>query len=233
MRRVTMLAASVVAVAAMSAATAGAALANTQPFYKVSGTAIKSGETKNFTAKGGESELYGKLGGIQVTIACKTVTGSGTIGFEGSSTGTLDYDTCEIKEPTALKADCGVDNIVFTFDDQLNYEVGTETFVDVFSPLSGKPFAEVTITNVKKCSLPEVTPIKGSIVAAISPQNESTKVGTVDAKASSATTQEFKEYENAKGEKVDDVLEFGEESSALNFSAEVTLEGEPEWEVTA
>jgi hypothetical protein len=140
---------------AFSAVAATAAQAHE---YKVEGSPL-AGE-KPFTVNStGTFVLKGKPLGVNTTITCTAVKGSGTLKAAGASNAALEFSSCTV---TQVK-NCGVSEpIPVTVGDQL---IGLGE--DEFKPESGTTFTEVTLTGTS-CSVKGTYKVEGSQVCEIS-----------------------------------------------------------------
>jgi hypothetical protein len=155
----TMLAA-IVAVMALSAIAASAASAHE---FRVAGSPLT--ETKKATGTGGTAELVWTYAGAKVHVECKSTTLADELAREGTSAGSIAFESCKIAASSA----CKVANFQYKFAGALAGSMGALT--DEFLPAvkGSKSLFTLVITNAEghTCSLKGEYPVVGKYVCAL------------------------------------------------------------------
>lgn len=239
----------VVAALAVSGLSTVAAQATEGPFYKVAGTRLLSGASKNIVnAKATKNfVLKGKLGGFTVTITCKalTVSGGKIIGSTGANSasgeGTFEYKECT---QTGNGSPCSVVEPIKTTltASELGYATSARSgkiLVLFLAPLNSKNEREfVNIKFTGTGCITKEAKVTGSVIGEAWSGGKAIEVGKEPAEAKlgelNFPATQIKEMWVEKAgtvEKMTAGLVFGFEPATLEGTSSFELEGSPLWGV--
>jgi hypothetical protein len=169
-----------IAVLALSAAVASAAQATEGPFYKVAGSRLAAGESKEFSGRptAGEVIKMTFFSGSQ-TIECsgyKVAPGAKLLGSTGANAGgaseTMEFSGCNV---SVNGEGCQLENGKFKtvpLTGTLAYSTATRTgaVVEDLAPASGEVFATLKFNN--RCTIGPSIQVEGAAVSEAWPANE-------------------------------------------------------------
>ena len=203
--------------------------------WRVKGSALGSGATKEFTAKAAPAGahktfvLKGKVAGEAVTLESSKLKASSGATINGGKPGT-DKETLKLEEVTVSKpAKCSVSGgsittkplvseIVEGVEEVSKVKTGTEETNILFSPSAGSTFAELEFTGSECVLKGDKATLEGSTVAEVQPQKEEVETERlVFGKAAK------KPYRNSAGSFGSAELKLEAKSATLEGEAEITL----------
>jgi hypothetical protein len=185
--------------------------------WKVNGSKLEAGKTKEFTAKRAKNYiLNGTASSVPVEIECETQTSEGgliTGGFPGTDQATLNLSKCKVLKP----AKCTVtEPIPVAAATELVENTAKTKILDLFKPKNGVTFSTVVIKGASCEAGKELTAeLKGTILAEVSPEKSEVVTGKLK-----FTVTAPKEYVNSKSETKATGLTFaGNEASLVGESS--------------
>jgi hypothetical protein len=210
MRRMRLVGLALVAVFALTAVASSAAFAGEGPIWKVAGSKLESGITKNITAakKAGSAEFKFKAGTL-ITINCTGASSTGTIigGEPGTDTANIKFtgctveghSECTVKSPKEGTEEVPVGEIRVKAKTELVYLSSTSAtnekvdasgvgshLGDLFSPASGSTFVELVVGGNNCPSLTKGTnKVEGSVLSIVEPSEAEAASGTLNFPTSS------------------------------------------------
>jgi hypothetical protein len=149
--------------------------------WRVNHNLLKAGETRKAEGKNTTNTLIkATIAGVNINSECTTEKLSGALiegGTPGRGVGTLEYEGCTIQKPEH----CAVKNPVIAKTRSEFVQDPTETKIyTLFSPAVGTTYTEITLeASGGACVLAGTYPIKGSLLAEISPEKEEVLSGKV------------------------------------------------------